>query len=103
MRVTSRQIDTVRMLTHRHFGDDAEVWLFGSRVDDGKKGGNYDFLIETSFDQSDTIVEHKVALIAELQSSKPFEDEKIDCVLKRRSSGFEIPIYAIAKEEGVRL
>ncbi len=97
MRVTPRQIETVKMLAHRHFGDDAEVWLFGSRVDDSKKGGDYDFLIETSFDQSDAIIEHKIALIAELQPSTPFEDEKIDCVLKRRSSSFEIPIYAIAK------
>jgi len=103
MRVTPRQIDTVRTFARRHFGDDAEVWLFGSRVDDGRRGGDYDFLIETSFDQSDAIVERKLALIAELQSSQPFEDEKIDIIVKRRSSDFEIPIYAIVKNEGVRL
>ena len=103
MRVTPRQIETVKLLVQRHFGDDAEVWLFGSRVDDSKRGGDYDFLIETSLDQSDAIIEHKIALIAELQSSTPFEDEKIDCVLKRRGSNFETPIYTIAKEEGVKL
>ena len=29
MRVTLRQIETVRTFAQRHFGDDAEVWLFG--------------------------------------------------------------------------
>ncbi len=103
MRVTPQQAETVRMLAHRHFGEDAVVWLFGSRVDDGKKGGDYDFLIETSLDQPDVIIARKIALIVELQSSLPFEDEKIDMIVKRRSSGFEMPIYAVAMEEGVRL
>ena len=38
MRVTPRQIDTVRSFAKHHFGDYAEVWLFGSRVDDSKRG-----------------------------------------------------------------
>jgi predicted nucleotidyltransferase len=103
MGVAPQQVETVRRLARRHFGDDAEIWLFGSRVDDGKKGGDYDFLIETSLDKADAIVERRIALIADLQSSGPFEDEKIDVIVKRRGSVFEIPIYAIAKEEGVRL
>jgi len=40
MRVTLRQIETVKMLAHRHFGDDAEVWLFGSRKDVKLRAGN---------------------------------------------------------------
>lgn len=103
MRVTPQQAETVRMLAHRHFGEDAVIWLFGSRADDGKKGGDYDFLVETSLEQPDMIIEHKIALIAELQSSPPFEDEKIDLIVKRRNSSFEMPIYAVAREEGVRL
>jgi len=103
MRVTPQQTETVKTLAHRHFGADAEIWLFGSRVDDGKKGGDYDFLIETSLDQPDVIVEHKIALIAELQSSPAFEDEKIDLIVQRRHARFDMPIYAIARKEGVRL
>lgn len=45
----------------------------------------------------------KIDLIAALQSTEPFEDEKIDIVVKRRLSAFEMPIYAIAKHEGVRI
>lgn len=103
MRITSQQAETVRRLAHRYFGEDAAIWLFGSRADDGKKGGDYDFLVETSLDQPDRIIEQKIALIAELQSSPSFDGEKIDLIVKRRNSRFEMPIYAVAKEEGVRL
>ncbi|UZR28754.1 nucleotidyltransferase domain-containing protein [Methylococcus mesophilus] len=101
--MTQHQIDTVRRLVHSHFGEDADVWLFGSRVDDSKKGGDYDFLIETSLKQPDAIIEQKIALIAELQSAVPFEDEEIDLIVKRRNSSFDIPIYSIAKKDGIKL
>jgi len=103
MRMTPQQAETVRISAHRHFGEDAVIWLFGSRADDGKKGGNCDFFVKTSLDQPDIIVEHKIAMIAELQSTPAFEDEKIDLIVKRRNSSFNMPIYAVAKQEGVRL
>ena len=51
MRMTPQQAAAVKMFAHRHFGEDAVIWLFGSRTNDSKKGGDYDFLIETSLDQ----------------------------------------------------
>jgi predicted nucleotidyltransferase len=101
--MTPQQAATVRTLAHRHFGEDAVIWLFGSRADDGKKGGDYDFLVETSLDQPDTIIEHKIAMIVELQSTAAFEDEKIDLIVKRRNSSFNMPIYVVAQKEGIRL
>ncbi|MBI5529192.1 MAG: nucleotidyltransferase domain-containing protein [Deltaproteobacteria bacterium] len=101
--MTREQIAAVRTLVKRHFGDDAEVWLFGSRADDAKKGGDYDLLVETSLVQPDVIIALKIAFIAGLQSTAFFEDEKIDVVVKRRASRFELPIYSVARTEGVRL
>ena len=103
MRVTAEQLKIIKTLVHQYFGDDAELWLFGSRVDDRKKGGDYDFFIETSVNDADTIIAGKIGLIAELQSTDPFADEKIDIIVKRRFSAFEMPIYAVAKQEGVQL
>ncbi|MAE15839.1 MAG: DNA polymerase III subunit beta, partial [Deltaproteobacteria bacterium] len=34
MRLTQQQADCIRNALHHHFGLKAEVWLFGSRVDD---------------------------------------------------------------------
>ena len=103
MRVTSQQIETLKLLTSQYFGEDAGLWLFGSRVDDNKKGGDYDFLIETPLNDADEIVARKIKLIVQLQSSYPFEDEKIDIIVKRRFSSFDMPIYQVAKHEGVQL
>jgi predicted nucleotidyltransferase len=103
MRITTQQAETVRLFAHRHFGEDAVVWLFGSRANDAKKGGDYDFLVETSLDQPDSIIENKIPMIAELQSTASFEDEKIDLIVKRRNSSFDMPIYRAAKQEGIKL
>ncbi len=103
MRVTAEQLEIVRKLSSNYFGEDAKLWLFGSRVDDEKKGGDYDFLIETSLSNPDEIIARKIDMITQLQSSEPFEDEKIDIIVKRRQSSFDMPVYHIAKLEGVQI
>jgi len=103
MRVTTEQIKTFDAHARHCFGDDAAFWLFGSRVDDSKKGGDYDFFIETNLNDADKIIERKIALLIELQETDQFEDEKIDIVVKKRSCAFKMPIYEIARREGVRI
>ena len=46
MRLTASQIETIRQAAHQNFGADASVWLFGSRVDDARRGGDVDLYIE---------------------------------------------------------
>ena len=103
MRITADQLRIVKTLSRKYFGEDARLWLFGSRVDDEKKGGDYDFLIETSLANPDEIISNKIDMITQLQSSGPFEDEKIDIIVKRRQSSFDMPIYHIARQEGVQI
>ena len=103
MRLTEAQKSIIKSLVREQFGADASVRLFGSRIDDSKKGGDYDFFVETSLDQADEIIQRKIALIVALQSSPSFEDEKIDLIVKRRHSSFDMPIYAVATEAGVLL
>jgi len=47
MRLTEQQIDTIRSETAKAFGTNAQVRLFGSRVDDTRRGGDIDLHIET--------------------------------------------------------
>ena len=63
MRITPEQIKIFGKYAHRYFGEDAKIWLFGSRVDDGKKGGDYDFLVETSLHDADEIIQRKIVLL----------------------------------------
>jgi predicted nucleotidyltransferase len=48
MRLTSEQIATILDTTHAVAGAQASVWLFGSRLDDARRGGDVDLLIESA-------------------------------------------------------
>lgn len=47
MRITPQQISTIVQTTRSIAGVNAQVWLFGSRLDDSRKGGDIDLLIES--------------------------------------------------------
>ena len=42
MRLSVTQQQCILQATRQNFGDDAKVWLFGSRVDDTRRGGDVD-------------------------------------------------------------
>ncbi len=48
MRLTHAQIDAIQSTAQAVLGQDAQVWLYGSRLDDHRKGGDVDLLIEIS-------------------------------------------------------
>jgi len=48
MRLTPTQIDTIHSTTQAVLGEGAKVWLYGSRLDDGRHGGDIDLLIESA-------------------------------------------------------
>ena len=45
MRLSTDQIQAIRQAATAAFGQGTAVWLFGSRVDDAKKGGDIDLLV----------------------------------------------------------
>ena len=45
MRLSTEQIQAIRQAATAAFGAGTSVWLFGSRVDDAKKGGDIDLLV----------------------------------------------------------
>lgn len=47
MRLSPAHISLIKPHTQEIFGADACAWLFGSRVDDAAKGGDFDLLVET--------------------------------------------------------
>jgi predicted nucleotidyltransferase len=58
------------------FGDNAAVFLFGSRVDDSKKGGDIDLFIRTA--DKDGLFEKKIRILARLK--RQIGEQKIDVV-----------------------
>jgi len=64
-------------MAKKYFGSDAQVFLFGSRVDNLKKGGDIDLFIKNKNEALFT-VELKVQFLAELKSV--IGNQKIDVV-----------------------
>ena len=46
MRLTESQVALIKSAAAEVFGKQAQVWLFGSRVDDTRRGGDIDLYIE---------------------------------------------------------
>ena len=103
MRITATQIEKIKTAVARHFGEGAKVHLFGSRLDDNARGGDFDFYVEVEALSAEEIVEKKHAVLADLFRSREFFERKVDLVIRRRDSDYDAPIYHVATRDGVPL
>ena len=94
MRLSPLQSDLICQQVHRHLGDDAAIWLFGSRVDDQQKGGDVDLYVETNPHPLLSEIKCKVSLQESLQMS-------VDLVVRPPLDNSTIA--QIAKSQGIRL
>jgi hypothetical protein len=101
VRLSTNVIAAISRNFLEHFLPNDKLWLFGSRVDSSKKGGDIDLYIETNIDIYDIAFDKKIAFLLNLK--KEVGDQKIDVVLRIMSSDHHLPIYEVAKSQGVRL
>lgn len=76
MRLTAFEINAIKQSAQEVFGSTVEVFLFGSRVDDTKKGGDIDLYINT---QQGNDLNHKIKFLLLLEQK--IGEQKIDVVL----------------------
>lgn len=98
MRLNSLQIQTILDGVNNFCGKGSRIWLFGSRVDDAKKGGDIDLYIE---------IEPHVSMIrAKLNLMRFFEsnlgEQKID-ILMRYKDQTMTPMHGLARSTGQEL
>ena len=101
MRLTAQQQATVRATVAETFGSDAQVRLFGSRVDDSRRGGDIDLLVTTTQSDVATLMSAEIALLTKLQMK--LGEQKIDVLLDYPSRKVRPPILAIALKTGILL
>ncbi|MGN6269959.1 MAG: hypothetical protein ACTHM0_08720 [Sphingomonas sp.] len=82
MRLSSDQIAAIKNAARDAFGPDAVVRLFGSRVDDERRGGDIDLHVEAS-PQTATI-DHEVRFRALLW--KALDEPQVDVVVAARGA-----------------
>ena len=76
---------------------DAKIMLFGSRVDDSKKGGDIDIYVETN--QSLPLIT-KLKILTDIEMGGVLR--RVDLVIKSKDSKHQ-PIFDTIKKEGILL
>jgi len=99
MRLTPDQERITKSTVTRVLGAESRIWLFGSRVDDGQRGGDIDLLIET-----EATFPNRAKMLCSLYGALIFAlgDRKLDVLLKDGRTR-DAPIFGIAKRTGVML
>lgn len=94
MRISATQAEFIARSVHRHLGESARMWLFGSRVDDQRRGGDIDLYVE-----SDTHT-----LMSEFRCKLQMEEKlEIPVDLIVRPHNEDSPIAQIARKTGIAL
>jgi predicted nucleotidyltransferase len=101
MRLTQQEIQIIKSSVHEVMGEDANVWLFGSRVDNNKRGGDIDLLVEVDLPEPRVRILKKSQLWAKLQSQ--LGEQRIDIILAETKFGKPKLIEQVAREMGIRL
>jgi predicted nucleotidyltransferase len=97
MRLTEQEKTAIRSAVLEE-DPTADIFLFGSRLDDNRKGGDIDLYIETVIRHD--LVKYKARILATLW--KQIGAQRIDIILKPR----DIPlnsIHRLAKKTGIQL
>jgi predicted nucleotidyltransferase len=76
MRLTEFEINAIKQTVQEVFGSNAQVFLFGSRVDDNKKGEDIDLYINP---QTGKDLKHKIKFLVSLEQK--IGEQKIDVIL----------------------
>lgn len=97
MRLNKQQIHTIRQYAKECFGNDSEVYLFGSRVHDNMKRGDIDLLIKTNQEY----FERKMNFLTKLNITLGLQ--KIDVIVQTKNIENKRDIIIMAENKGERL
>lgn len=101
MRLTPEERAVLCEAARCRFGAAAQVRLFGSRLDDSRRGGDIDLLIDTPLTDPAAIVDAHLGFLADVYSR--LGERKVDVLIDYPGRQTDAPIYAIARAQGVLL
>ena len=99
MRLTEQQIQAIKQVIAEVLGEQAEIRLFGSRIDDAARGGDIDLYIH--LDQPIERPAHVASLI-QAKLIRKIGDRKVDILLDAPNLQ-RAPIHQIAEQTGLTL
>lgn len=101
MRITQQQSLVIKTLVTQHFGSNSAVWLFGSRTNDSKKGGDIDLYVQTRIVDDQTIYAKNKTIAGLLYQE--FGEQKIDIIIHQTNKNTVLPIYLEAQKTGIKV
>jgi hypothetical protein len=100
MRLSQFEIESIYSLAIKWFGSDVKVFLFGSRADDTKKGGDIDLFISNN-DELLLTLENKIQFLVDLKSL--IGEQKIDVVFDNESTRSKLNFYNSIQKQFLEL
>ena len=105
MRLSTEQIQAICHAANVAFGDGTAVWLFGSRVDDAKKGGDIDLMVSPPQHSAKPGAHPQQPFVQKIKMLTLLErdlgERKIDLVVEQAQD--PRPIVEVAHNTGIRL
>ncbi len=96
MRLTDGEQDSIKRIIAKVFGEDAQILLFGSRIDDSKRGGDVDVYVVPV--QRDDLYMKRVTCLGQLEQALLYP---VDLVVAEPTAS--CPIDCVALKTGVVL
>jgi predicted nucleotidyltransferase len=96
VRLSEKEIRVIKKSAEEIFGKGTKIYLFGSRVDLKKRGGDIDLYIKPKF--KNNLLERRIKFLIKLYEE--LGEQKIDIVLENDSKK---EIERLALKEGVEL
>jgi len=101
MRLSSQQVETLKRVSIEIFGPESSLLVFGSRVDNQRRGGDIDLYV-TGFDRTvEQQLDAKLRFLVKVK--RELGDQRIDVVFAPAPGQPILPIHRIAEQTGVRL
>jgi len=101
MRLTPKQIHSIKQVATEVFGSGVHVYLFGSRVDDRRRGGDIDLYITGTAITLEEQLDGKLKFLIKVKQL--LGDQRIDLVLAPMPGQALQPIHRIAQQTCVPL
>ncbi|WP_302560968.1 nucleotidyltransferase domain-containing protein [Phocaeicola sartorii] len=95
MRLQPKEIQTIIQVAKEIYGESVKVYLFGSRLDDEKRGGDIDLLIRSTGEKKGVLA--RIRMAARLKML--LGDQKIDIIGDHEDS----PVVQEALKNGIQL
>ena len=101
MRLSKSEIEIIKTVAHEIWGNATNIYLFGSRLDDSKKGGDIDLYVHLNGIQDPKkIMLQKAEFLCKLDIL--LGEQKIDLLVQTNYNN-HLPIIKTAQNTGITL